>query len=242
MRCQGLFLKAYAKIYANTGATTPGTDVTDTIQGMSLARINAIITQLEENTYRWKPSRRTYIAKSNGSQRPLSIPNWTDKLVQEVIRLILEAYYEPQFRDSSHGFRPHRSCHTALQQIKRTWTGNKWFIEGDIKGCYDNFDHKVIITLLSQSIHDNRFLKLVRNMLQAGYIDDWQYHRTYSGVPQGGICSPIISNIVLHELDKYVEDQLIPRYTKGERRKHNREYSRLWAAKQTAKQQGDKER
>jgi len=242
MQHRGLFLKAYAKIYANAGATTVGTDTQDTIQGMSLARIDAIIAQLHDGSYRWKPSRRTSIPKANGSQRLLSIANWSDKLVQEVMRLILEAYYEPQFRDSSHGFRPNRSCHTALQQIKRTWTGTKWFVEGDIQGCFDNLSHMVIITLLSHSIQDNRFLKLVKTMLQAGYIDNWQYHRTYSGVPQGGICSPIISNIVLHELDKYVEDQLIPRYTRGERRKHNREYSRLWEAKQTAKRRGDKER
>lgn len=236
---RGLFLKAYAKIYANDGVTTPGTDVTDTIQGMSLARIDTIITQLKENTYRWKPSRRTYIAKSNGSQRPLSIPNWTDKLVQEVIRLILEAYYEPQFSPTSHGFRPNRSCHTALLKIKRTWTGTKWFIEGDIKGCFDNLDHRNILTLLKKSIHDERFLKLIKNLLQAGYVDDWQYQRSYSGVPQGGIVSPIIANIVLNELDKFVETRLIPRYTKGEKRKRNREYDRLWVAKQAAKQRGN---
>jgi group II intron reverse transcriptase/maturase len=241
MRRRGLFLKAYAKIYANAGATTVGTDAQDTIQGMSLARIDAIILQLEQGTYRWKPSRRTYIPKYNGSLRPLSIPNWSDKLVQEVMRMILEAYYEPQFRDSSHGFRPNRSCHTALREIKQTWTGTKWFIEGDIRGCFDNLSHEVIIALLSQTIHDNRFLKLVKDMLQAGYVDDWQYHRSYSGSPQGGVISPILSNIVLHELDKYVEDQLIPRYTKGERRKQNPEYNRIWYAKQQAKQRGDKE-
>ena len=239
MCCRGLFLKAYAKIYANAGATTPGTDVTDTIQGMSLTRIDDIITQLKENTFHWQPSRRIYISKSNGSQRPLSIPNWTDKLVQEVIRLILEAYYEPQFSTKSHGFRPHHSCHTALLEIKRTWTGTKWFIEGDIKGCFDNLDHRLILTLLNTSIHDERFLKLIKNLLQAGYVDNWQYHRSYSGTPQGGIASPIIANIVLNELDKFVENHLIPRYTKGIHRKRNREYDRLWVAKQTAIQKGD---
>ena len=242
MRRQGLFLKAYAKIYANDGATTVGTDAQDTIQGMSLARIDAIIEQLREGSYRWKPSRRTYIPKRNGSQRPLSVPNWSDKLVQEVMRMILEAYYEPQFQNSSHGFRPNRSCHTALREIKQTWTGTKWFIEGDIQGCFDNLQHEVIVTLLSRNIHDNRFLKLVKDMLRAGYVDDWRYHRTYSGAPQGGIISPILSNIVLHELDKYVEEQLIPRYTRGQRRKRNREYDRLWAAKKAAQQRGNKER
>lgn len=242
MRQPGLFLKAYAKIYANDGATTVGTDTQDTIQGMSLARINTLIAQLQTGSYRWKPSRRTYVPKSDGSRRPLSIPNWSDKLVQEVIRMTLEAYYEPQFRDSSHGFRPNRGCHTALQTIKQTWTGTKWFIEADIKGCFDNLSHEVILTLLSQSIHDNRFLKLVKEMLQAGYSDDWRYQRTYSGVPQGGIISPILSNLVLHQLDRYVEDELIPRHTRGKRRKRNRQYDRLWMVKYQAKQHGDKAR
>jgi group II intron reverse transcriptase/maturase len=242
MRRRGLFLKAYAKIYANDGATTAGTDAQDTIQGMSLARIDAIIEQLAEGSYRWKPSRRTYIPKHNGAQRPLSIPNWSDKLVQEVMRMILEAYYEPQFRDCSHGFRPSRSCHTALREIKQTWTGTKWFVEGDIKGCFDNLQHEVILALLGRTIHDTRFLKLVKEMLRAGYVDDWRYHRSYSGAPQGGIVSPILSNIVLHELDTWVEEQLIPRYTRGKRRKKNRAYDRTWAAKKAAQQRGNKER
>lgn len=137
MRQRDLFLEAYAKIYANAGATTVGTDPQDTIQGMSIKRIDQIIEQLRKGTYQWKPNRRTYVPKSNGSLRPISMPNWSDKLVQEVMRMILEAYYEPRFRDSSHGFRPNRACHTALQRIKHGWTGTKWFIEGDIKGCFD---------------------------------------------------------------------------------------------------------
>lgn len=242
MRRRGLFLKAYAKIYANAGATTLGTDPQDTIQGMSLARIDKIITQLRQGIYRWKPSRRTYALKRDGSKRPISVPNWSDKLVQEVMRMILEAYYEPQFKDSSHGFRSNRGCHTALRQIKRMWTGTKWFIEGDIKGCFDNISHEVVVSFLSRHIHDNRFLKLVKEMLHAGYMEDWRYYRTYSGAPQGGIVSPILSNIVLHELDRYVEDELIPRYTCGKRRRHNREYSRLWAQKKQAKERGEWDR
>ncbi len=242
MRQRSLFLKAYAKIYSNAGATTVGTDPQDTIQGMSLARIDKIIEQLRLGAYHWKPSRRIYIPKKNGSQRPLSIPNWSDKLVQEVVRLILEAYYEPQFRNSSHGFRTNRGCYTALREIKRTWTGTKWFIEGDIKGCFDNLSHELILTLLGRQIQDNRFLKLMKEMLQAGYLEDWIYQRTYSGSPQGGIASPILANIVLHELDRYVEDELAPRYTKGKRRKHNPEYSRLWAEKKQAQKRGNRPR
>ncbi|MEM6319963.1 MAG: reverse transcriptase domain-containing protein [Bacteroidota bacterium] len=170
MRNRDLFLMAYGKIYANKGATTIGTDPTDTIQGMSIARIDNIIEQLRRGTYQWKPSRRKYIPKKNGKMRPLSVPNWSDKLVQEVMRMILEAYYEPQFRNNSHGFRPKRSCHTALNQIKHQWRGTKWFIEGDIKGCFSNISHQKLLELLSRKIHDNRFLKLIREMLKAGYL------------------------------------------------------------------------
>ena len=137
MRQRGLFYKAYENLYSNAGATTSGSDPKDTIQGMSVARIDAIIQQLANGTYKWKPARRTYVPKANGQQRPISMPGWSDKLVQEVIRLVLQAYYEPEFRESSHGFRPNRSCLTALKQIKEVWTGTKWFIEGDIKGCFD---------------------------------------------------------------------------------------------------------
>jgi group II intron reverse transcriptase/maturase len=242
MRKRGLFLKAYAKIYRNAGATTVGTDANDTIQGMSLKRIDTIIEQLRDGSYQWKPSRRVNIPKSKGQTRSISIPNWNDKLVQEVMRMILEAYYEPQFRDSSHGFRPNRSCHTALQNIKRKWNGTKWFIEGDIKGCFDNIDHDVVINMLSQSIQDNRFLKLVKGALKAGYLEDWQYNDTFSGTPQGGIISPILSNIVLHELDKYVEDVLIPKYTQGKVRKMGSQYRSILWQRTKAQRVGDIQR
>ena len=241
MRNRDLFLMAYGKIYANKGATTLGTDPTDTIQGMSLARIDKIIEQLRNGTYQWKPSRRTYIPKKNGKMRPLSVPNWSDKLVQEVIRIILEAYYEPQFRNTSHGFRPHRSCHTALDQIKYQWKGTKWFIEGDIKGCFCSISHQKLLNLLSLKIHDNRFLKLIREMLKAGYVEDWIYHRSFSGTPQGGIVSPLMSNIMLHELDCFVEEVLIPQYTKSKRRKQNPAYSKLVGLRRKAKESKDVE-
>lgn len=238
MRQRGLFYKAYENLYSNPGATTPGTDPNDTIQGMSVARIDVIIQKLADGTYKWQPTRRTYVPKANGQKRPISIPGWSDKLVQEVMRLILEAYYEPQFRESSHGFRPNRSCFTAMKQIKETWTGTKWFIEGDIKGCFDNISKDLILRLLGQRIHDNRFLKLVKDMLDAGYMEDWQYHQTHSGVPQGGVVSPILSNVVLNELDKWIEDELISQHTKGQQRKRSAEYARLIKRRSDAKRQG----
>lgn len=229
-----LFLHAYSKLYPNRGAMTPGVDG-ETVDGMSLEKIDAIINDLHNGTYKWTPVKRVYIPKKDGKKRPLGIPTWKDKLVQEVIRLVLEAYYEPQFRDCSHGFRPNRGCHTALIHIKETWTGTTWFIEGDIKGCFDNIPHATILECIGSNFQDNRFLKLIKEMLQAGYYDGWKYHKTYSGTPQGGIASPLFANIVLHELDKWVEDKLLPNWNFGKKRKVTSEYSRYTDAIHRAK-------
>jgi group II intron reverse transcriptase/maturase len=236
-----LFLAAYGKLYANSGATTAGTDPEDTVDGMSIERIEKILQQLHDGTYQWKPVRRVKIPKTNGKQRPLGLPSWSDKLLQEVIRMVLEAYYEPRFSPYSHGFRPHRSCHTALKQIHHSWKGTKWFIEGDIKGCFDNIDHYVLLEILARNIKDNRFLKLIRQMLQAGYLEEWQYHSTYSGTPQGGVVSPILANIFLNELDQFVENELIPAYKKGKRRKVNLEYGRINGRLRFARKTGKKD-
>lgn len=132
-----LYLMAYAKLYGNDGAMTPGT-TGETVNGMSLNKINALIEQLRYERYRWSPARRVYIPKKNGKKRPLGIPPWSDKLLQEVLRMILSAYYEPKFADTSHGFREARGPHTALREVRVTWKGMNWFIEGDIKGCFDH--------------------------------------------------------------------------------------------------------
>lgn len=235
---EDLFLRAYAKIYRNAGALTPGTD-DDTADGMSRERIQRIIDQLRLERYKFRPVRRVQIPKKQGGTRPLGMPNFTDKLVQEVLRMLLEAYYEPRFRDSSHGFRPHRGCHTALETLKQTFRGTVWFIEGDIRGCFDHIDHEVLMTILGRDIHDGRLLNLIRQSLKAGVMEGWRYYMTYSGTPQGGILSPLLANIYLHELDRYVEDQLIPAYTRGKRRIPNPEYRHLTKAWQRAKQAGD---
>ena len=234
-----LFFKAYANLYANDGAMTPGTDPDDTVDGMSVKRIESVMEKLKTRTFNWKPVRRTYIDKKNSKKkRPLGMPGFNDKMVEEVLRMVLEAYYEPQFRNSSHGFRTDRGCHTALDTIAR-WKAVRWFIEGDIKGCFDNLKHKVILKLLRRRIKDQSLLKLIENMLKAGYVENWKYHETYSGAPQGGICSPLIANIVLHELDKFIEDELIPEYTQGIRRKFNPEYIRLSGLERRARERGD---
>jgi group II intron reverse transcriptase/maturase len=236
---QDLFLTAYGKIYRNAGALTPGT-TKDTIDGMSLKRIQEVITQLRHERYQFQPIRRVYIDKANGKgKRPLGIPTFTDKLVQECVRMMLEAYYEPRFRNSSHGFRTGRGCHTALRQIKDRFVGTAWFIEGDIKGCFDNVDHEVLLSILSRDIQDGRLLNLIKMMLKAGVMEDWQYKNTYSGTPQGGILSPLLANIYLHELDVFIEDVLIPRYTRGKKRQDNPIYRDLTRQIQMAYQAED---
>lgn len=232
-----LYLRAYGKLYANQGAMTPGA-TSETVDGMSLAKIDTIIKLLKQERYRWTPVRRTYIPKKNGQRRGLGMPSWSDKLLQEVIRSLLEAYYDPQFSDHSHGFRRGRGCHTALREIQ-TWPGVKWFIEGDLCACFDRIDHTILVNILREKVHDNRFIRLIENLLKAGYLEDWRYHATYSGVPQGGVLSPLLSNLVLDRLDKFVEQELIPAYTCGRRRKTNPPYGALTVAASKARRTGD---
>src|SRR5262249_20047936 len=222
-----LYLRAYGRIYRNDGAMTRGVRA-ETVDGMSREKIRAIIELLRSGRYRWAPVRRTYIEKKGSTKkRPLGIPTWSDKLLQEAVRSLLEAYFEPQFSDRSHGFRPGRGCHTALTEIQRRWPSTTWFIEGDISKCFDSLDHRVLLDRLHEKIHDGRFIRLVENLLKAGYLEDWKYEATHSGAPQGGIVSPILSNIYLDRLDRFVEQVLIPQYTRGSRRKPNKEYDRL---------------
>jgi group II intron reverse transcriptase/maturase len=221
-----LYLQAYAKLYPNKGAMTKGATA-ETVDAMSLAKVEKIIDDLRNERYRWTPVRRTYIPKANGKQRPLGMPTWSDKLLQEVIRMILEAYYEPQFSTHSHGFRPERGCHTALTEVAEYWTGTKWFLEGDIKGCFDNIEHQMLIAILREKLQDNRFIRLLQNLLQAGYMENWRHHRTLSGTPQGSIVSPILANIYLNKFDEYVEKILIPEYTRGKERSRSKAYHSL---------------
>lgn len=199
------FLLAYQNIYASPGNMTPGTDGL-TLDGVGIERIQKIIESLKDFSYKPMPARRQYIPKKNGGKRPLGIPSVNDKLVQEVVRLILESIYEPNFLPTSHGFRPGKSCHTALADIKVQFTGTKWFIEGDIKGCFDNIDHHILVNILRRRIKDENFIDLIWKFLKAGYIDCWQYHNTFSGTPQGSIISPILANIYLNELDVFVDE------------------------------------
>jgi group II intron reverse transcriptase/maturase len=233
-----LYLLAYGRIYSNQGAMTPGV-TPETADGMSMAKIDRIVDAMRHERYRFSPVRRTYIPKRNGTLRPLGLPTWSDKLVGEVIRLLLEAYYEPRFSDHSHGYRPGRGCHTALRDVVETWTGTVWFIEGDISDCFGSLDHDRMIEILAEKIHDARFLRLMRNMLTAGYLQDWVWGATYSGAPQGGVVSPVLSNIYLHKLDEFVETVLIPEYTRGRTRVGNPAYQKVANARWRALRRGD---
>ncbi len=220
-----MFYVAYQRIYAKTAIMTQGADgkIADE---MSVSRIQKLIGSLKEETYQPSPCRRTYVEKKNAKMGALGIASFDDKLMQEVIRMILESIFERQFENSSHGFRSRRSCHTALTEIQRNFTATKWFIEGDIKGFFDHIDHDVLIGTLKDRISDDRFLRLIRKFLNTGYAEDWTFHKTYSGTPQGGIISPILANIYLDNLDKYMKDYT-SHFDKGIRRKDNQEYCRL---------------
>jgi group II intron reverse transcriptase/maturase len=197
-----LFLTAYGRIYRNAGAMTKGT-TEETADGMALDKINQIIDDLRHERYRWSPARRVNIPKKSGGKRPLGVQSWSDKLVQEVIRLLLDAYLEPQFSPHSHGFRPERGCHTALREIYHNWVGNVWFIEGDISKCFDALSHELLLSILRETIKDERFLRLISGLLEAGYLEDWRWNQTYSGTPQGSIVSPLLANLYLDKLDKF---------------------------------------
>ncbi|MCI0390667.1 MAG: reverse transcriptase domain-containing protein [Acidobacteria bacterium] len=217
-----IWFQAYANIYANEGAVTKGVDNT-TMDGFSEDRALNLIKLLKERLYKPKPVRRTYIPKVDGKLRPLGIPSGDDKLVEEVVRIILERIYEPVFSNHSHGFRPKRSCHTALSQIQY-WNGAKWLIDFDVQGFFNNVDHKILLSLLEKKIDDRKFINLIKNLLQAGLMEDWKFQKTYSGVPQGAICSPILANVYLHELDQFMEE-MKSKFDRGKRRAKNREYA-----------------
>ena len=222
------YLLAYQNIAKSQGSMTAGTDGM-TLDDMTMGRIERIIASLKDHSYQPNPARREYIPKKSNPKktRPLGIPSTDDKLVQEVVRMILEAIYEPTFSCRSHGFRPKRSCHSALAEIKNTFTGVQWVIEGDIKACFDSFDHHVLIDILRRRIKDEYFIALMWKMLKAGYMEQWIYHGTYSGTPQGSGVSPILANIYLNELDIFLENYQKQFMVGTSRRSASKEYLKV---------------
>ena len=231
------YFKAYDEIKSKPGNMTPGVD-NETLDGFSIKKIENIIKQMKNREFKFKPSKKIYILKSNGKQRPLGIPSPMDKIVQKVYTNILSKEYEKVFLNTSHGFRPNKSCHTALKEIKK-WTGTTWIIEGDIKSYFDNIDHDKLAEILKKRIMDVNMINLYRKLVKAGYIEKGEYKPNTLGIPQGGIVSPLLSNIYLHELDEYIEKlkqeyntEIISKPTKeysiitNELRKARRHYSK----------------
>jgi group II intron reverse transcriptase/maturase len=238
---QELYELAYAETYANSGATTKGSEGSS-YDGMSMEVIDKIIGKVRKEQYKWKPVRRVYIPKSDGSKRPLGVLERDDKLLQTATKILLEAYYEPKFSNRSHGFRPNRSCATALIQMCQKHADTNWFIEGDIKGCFDNIDHDTLLGIMKEDVEDGRLISLIQKMLKAGYMENWQKHYTHSGSPQGGTISPLLANIYLNKLDEWVEKELLPEYNRRlnpRGRRRNPEYQRLAKIKHKAKKKGD---
>ena len=227
-----MYVLAYERLKSNPGNMTPGTD-DETLDGFSEEEIDKIIEQMRNESYRCRPVRESFIPKANGKLRRLGIPCPRDKIVQEVVRIILEAVYDSPhgayFSDCSHGFRRSKSCHSAVREIQKKWSGMIWLIEGDIKSCFDDIDHHKLVDVLRKKIKDERFLSLIWKFLKAGYLDlERARHDSLAGTPQGGIASPILSNIYLNELDEFVE-QIRVELEQGKERRPNLEYKRIEA-------------
>jgi len=225
-----LYIIAYERIKSKPGNMTPGTDK-ETIDGFGMGEIGKLIQEMRTESYKPKPVRTAYIPKSNGKLRKLGIPSIRDKVVQEVVRLILEAIYDSPygayFSKNSHGFRRALSCHTALEEIQTKWSGTVWFLEGDIRACFDDIEHEKLVEIIKKKIKDERFIRLIRKFLKVGYMDlDEVRKDSLAGTPQGGIVSPILANIYLHELDEFIE-QLKKEFEKGEKRRPNPAYRSL---------------
>ena len=238
MKSPLLWEQAYQKIASNKGATTPGVDG-KTFDGFSPEKVRSIIDRLADGSYEPKPVRRIYIPKPDGRKRPLGIPTTEDRLVQEVVRLLLDRIYEPVFSEHSHGFRPGRSCHTALKEVQAVWTGVKWLVDVDVVGFFDNIDHAILLDLLEKRIADRRFIALIRGMLKAGYVEDWRFHRTLSGTPQGGVVSPLLANVYLHELDEFMRART-EAFDTGAKRRRTVEAERLSRRKTKVRRRVDR--
>ena len=233
-----LHIMAYERLKSKPGNMTLGTDG-KTLDGYSLEEIQKLIDLLRMEQYQPRPVRRVYIPKeTKGKYRPLGVPSPRDKIVQECVRLILEAIYEPNFHDNSHGFRSGRSCHTALESLRRNWVGTKCALKIDITQCFETIDHHHLLDILREKIEDDRFINLIRKFLKAGYLEKWEYHKAFSGTPQGSVVSPILTNIYLNKLD-WKLTAICQQHTNGQSRKYNNNYYRLLNQRKQLLKQGE---
>lgn len=214
-----LFEIAYENLKSKPGNMTPGI-IPTTLDGFSIEVIQGIIKELKGESFKFKPGRRVRIPKASGGERPLTVAPPRDKIVQEVMRMILEAIFESSFSENSHGFRPNKSCHTALRQIFTKFGVATWYIEGDISKCFDSFNHDTLIKIIKVKIKDERFIRLIIKTLKAGYFEFGEYRHSLAGTPQGSIISPILCNIYMNELDKKIE-VIQARFSKGEKARGN---------------------
>ena len=182
----GWLMQAWEAIRSNKGSMTAGIDTTIAVD-IDPERIQSLSKRLKTGQYRPKPVRRVYIPKANGKTRPLGIPTLEDRIVQQALRMLMEPIFEADFYNCSHGFRRNRSTHTALRDVARVFPRSTWTIEGDIVGCFDNIPHGPLMKAVEKRIADGKVLKMIQAFLAAGYMEQWQYHRTYSGTPQGGV-------------------------------------------------------
>lgn len=221
-----ILMIAYERIKSKSGNMTPGTDG-ETLDGISTSYIERLSESLKDESFQFRPTRRQYIPKKNGKMRPLGVPSPRDKVVQEAIRIILEAIYDskisPTFVNESHGFREGRSTHTAIEQVRAKWGAPNWVIEGDIKSFFDEIDHQTLILLLRKRISDERFISLIWKALSAGYMEDGIFVSSKVGTPQGSIISPILANIYLHEFDVAVKGW-IDEFSNTVKKRANPEY------------------
>jgi len=199
--------QAWEEIRSNKGSQTVGVDNTTAID-VDLDLIHKLAQQLKDGTYKPTPVRRVLIPKANGKTRPLGIPTIKDRIVQQALKMLLEPIFEADFYNCSHGFRQGRSTITALRDTAHAYTSTSWIIEGDIKGCFDNIPHGKLMKVIEKCVADEKVLNLISHFLKAGYMEDWKYHKTFSGTPQGGVLSPLLANIFLHQLDDYMIKEL----------------------------------
>lgn len=230
---KGLYALAYQQVMAKQGMMRTGRAFSP---GTRFEEIEGLINQLRDESYQPVPLQQIVVAGSHGKPGKLGIPSIRDMVLQEVVRLLIEAIYDspdgPLFEHTSHGFRRGRSPHTALKEVQRTWSGVNWLFSADMRSCFNDIHHEKVIAVLEAKIQDQRFLNLLRKLLRSGYIGrEWRLHDSLIGIPRGGILGPLLTNVLLDRLDKFVE-HLKEVYERGKARKTSPEYRTLVTQRQ----------